>query len=807
MKIRNNLVLRKIGSRYMIVEVSQEAMNLTNVYTMNETAAWLWKGIGSRDFTEEQLVSRLCEEYEVTEEQAEKLKEQIDKKLAKPEVRDSNYFKNLYKQYKKEFEELDKTFGNVDVDKLLNSKYNWVSALDLDNNNIPENFIKMSKDVEWFDLYQKGTTNKTEIPINYVYTPLYKGNDGELYKMNEDTIRRYVEGLIEKAGDDWTVEDILALDREGLVADGKFLQNVLIDIGDTANQTADDLFNYTMKYEQVSSAIQNFYNELSKEYKTQLSDIWNSEDFEETKKSLIEMAKTVDGITPDAIRDLAEESEALGGILDQDGMTAEFLANILQAESLNGNGFDLITDSALRLNTALEGMNKQFGEIDKALQKYNDATSSEKDDNFKAYADAFSKLNDEFSNGTINSNQFWASAELIFGQQQLEVWGYADGVDKIYEAMKKNVGIFEDADSAGAGFLDKLNSIAKNGQVLSDDGTLLASIQKLSDGSYSFDVDALHLDELATKMGLSKDAVLVCLEALSKWGDVDYYNIDEVLDAIKEIGLSTDDFDGTAVNVEALTDQLITLGYTNKEIHDLLGDLKGVEGITLIDVNASVETLTGSLENLGIAAKENGKISINIDNLASLSEGLGLTKEDAEKLITKLYEADGITMTSASGEVKTLDDALSKLDDKTFTSVTSETDKITDSANAAAEAVGKIQTKINALTGKTVTITINEKRKTSILGSIFGYASGTDNAYGGVALVGEKGEELVKSGDKAYLVGSNGAELVNLNKGDIVYNANETKKIKSGSRIGGVIPAFSGGYNGGGAGGNSDISS
>lgn len=63
-------MLRKIGSRYMIVEVSQEAMNLTNVYTMNETAAWLWKGIGNDEFTEEVLVARLLEEYEVTEEQA-----------------------------------------------------------------------------------------------------------------------------------------------------------------------------------------------------------------------------------------------------------------------------------------------------------------------------------------------------------------------------------------------------------------------------------------------------------------------------------------------------------------------------------------------------------------------------------------------------------------------------------------------------------------------------------------------------------------------------------------------------------------
>lgn len=70
MKIRNNLVLRKIGSRYMIVEVSKEAMNLTNVYTMNETAAMLWKSIGAEDFTEPQLVEFLCDTYEVTEEQA-----------------------------------------------------------------------------------------------------------------------------------------------------------------------------------------------------------------------------------------------------------------------------------------------------------------------------------------------------------------------------------------------------------------------------------------------------------------------------------------------------------------------------------------------------------------------------------------------------------------------------------------------------------------------------------------------------------------------------------------------------------------
>ena len=70
MKIRTDLTLRQIGRSYMVVELSDQGTNLTNVYTMNETAAWLWKEFVRVDFTEEMLVKRLCEEYEVTEEKA-----------------------------------------------------------------------------------------------------------------------------------------------------------------------------------------------------------------------------------------------------------------------------------------------------------------------------------------------------------------------------------------------------------------------------------------------------------------------------------------------------------------------------------------------------------------------------------------------------------------------------------------------------------------------------------------------------------------------------------------------------------------
>ena len=173
---------------------------------------------------------------------------------------------------------------------------------------------------------------------------------------------------------------------------------------------------------------------------------------------------------------------------------------------------------------------------------------------------------------------------------------------------------------------------------------------------------------------------------------------------------------------------------------------------------------------------------------------LNFTKEDTQGLITKLGEADGITLTNAQGEVIDLNTALEHTDELEFASVTSELDGITNSADLAQQAVADLQRSINTLKGKTVTVTVDVQRKSSILGGIFGYAKGTSDAPEGDALVGEKGEELVQSGDRAYLVGTNGPEITHLNEGDIVYTAEQTKKIKRGSTIiRGVVPAYAGG--------------
>ncbi|AIM39185.1 hypothetical protein KO02_22745 [Sphingobacterium sp. ML3W] len=70
MKLRADLVLRTIGSDHMIVDPGQEMVDLSTVYTLNDTAAWLWEQLQGIDFTIASIVELLCQQYEVTEQQA-----------------------------------------------------------------------------------------------------------------------------------------------------------------------------------------------------------------------------------------------------------------------------------------------------------------------------------------------------------------------------------------------------------------------------------------------------------------------------------------------------------------------------------------------------------------------------------------------------------------------------------------------------------------------------------------------------------------------------------------------------------------
>lgn len=67
MKLKKNLVLRRVGSKYMIVDLEAETVDFAYVFQMNAVAADLWERAvqSDSDITEDLLTDWLCEEYEV----------------------------------------------------------------------------------------------------------------------------------------------------------------------------------------------------------------------------------------------------------------------------------------------------------------------------------------------------------------------------------------------------------------------------------------------------------------------------------------------------------------------------------------------------------------------------------------------------------------------------------------------------------------------------------------------------------------------------------------------------------------------
>ena len=71
MRIKKGFVLREVCGDRVIIGEGLGAINFGKLLALNETAAWLWKQAQEMgDFTVEALADKLCEEYDVTADEA-----------------------------------------------------------------------------------------------------------------------------------------------------------------------------------------------------------------------------------------------------------------------------------------------------------------------------------------------------------------------------------------------------------------------------------------------------------------------------------------------------------------------------------------------------------------------------------------------------------------------------------------------------------------------------------------------------------------------------------------------------------------
>ena len=71
MRIKKDFVLREVCGENVIMGENLKAIDFRKILSLNESAAWIWKEAQAQgDFTVESLTEKLCEEYDVTAEEA-----------------------------------------------------------------------------------------------------------------------------------------------------------------------------------------------------------------------------------------------------------------------------------------------------------------------------------------------------------------------------------------------------------------------------------------------------------------------------------------------------------------------------------------------------------------------------------------------------------------------------------------------------------------------------------------------------------------------------------------------------------------
>lgn len=86
MKTVEGYLLKSLGSQNLLVGVGANVAHSGVLRNLNESAAYLWKSVEGKDFTEETLVDLLLDEYEVSREEASEavkdlLKDWVEQKV------------------------------------------------------------------------------------------------------------------------------------------------------------------------------------------------------------------------------------------------------------------------------------------------------------------------------------------------------------------------------------------------------------------------------------------------------------------------------------------------------------------------------------------------------------------------------------------------------------------------------------------------------------------------------------------------------------------------------------------------------
>lgn len=447
-----------------------------------------------------------------------------------------------------------------------------------------------------------------------------------------------------------------------------------------------------------------------------------------------------------------QSGAVVGDMLDvYAGDWNEIFAKYNKAESNAENLIGLYTD----INALLEKMKVAREKGDSVPEQgfnilKNWATQSEEyvnayEDSWKSYVQA-KAYEDAWSDSTIKNIKTQEDFDAVLKKaSQSEIKGYGDAMKVVLEQMFPQFAT------------------------------------KTEDATKAVEEQAEAVDDFANKLKGATNAIKEYNKALEGGEKGDTFK--SYAEAYKKaVEMYEKGMTGSTAYMSAI-DLLFGSGVadTYEEAGELLGN-KFVEAMFKgggedFGVNAAnyIRTHLNEFKGVAIDEAEDGTFSLMVTSMEDFAKSANLSEDALTALLDALDVFHSDELDKTYKEVREL------TEDKKIIQAKTEVDN---------SALQETQEMIHALDNSTIKINVDvssidsNRTKAGTKQSVAGkFASGTDSASGGLALVNEAGAELIYANGKAWIAGDGKPTITNIPKGAGVFTAGETKDILTRSGI------------------------
>lgn len=382
-------------------------------------------------------------------------------------------------------------YGNIDLQN--RQRLEWDKTTESNKKNLESWGRNVQDYLGSFSTVDASSMNFDGVEI--AFTPMLQTDHGAEY-LDKGTVMNYIGGLIDAAsqGDGkWTADEIFKLDAAGMEVNGKRVQGLIADIGDTAQQTAE-----TMHYIGKDGSTQDYINNIKDSFDSLY------ENAPEKMKHVLDAVKQFQTETGEIkLSDILDSEvtnpaawEAVTAAAKDYGVTVETLLqslanmNIIQSDT-NALAFDAATRFS-ELKTSTEAIETQQSTLSTALSEqaangtislgtYNSLIATSKDfANTLEYEAGAMKINGEAAQKLVEAKTKEQVAEMQLAKSQA-LDRYEQNKKAIESLIKKQV----DLDEAQQANLTRWQSENKSiMDTVNKYNILIAQLQRAT-GAYS----------------------------------------------------------------------------------------------------------------------------------------------------------------------------------------------------------------------------------------------------------------------------------------------------------------------------------